>query len=359
MIPYTAKIPGTDVEFEMVPIAAGQFMMGSPGSEKGRKPAEGPQFEVRVEPFWMGKYPVTWAEYRQFMRLADLFRGFETMQPPLRPVTKDRLADAVTAPSNLYDPTFTFRKGQKPRLPAVTMSQFAAKQYTKWLSRLRDEFYRLPSEAEWEYACRAGTSTAYFFGDDPAQLEKYAWFFDNSHESPHEVGQKLPNPWGLYDMSGNVGQWVLDAYSADGYKEIAAKSVAGQSIPWDRAIRWPTRLFPRVIRGGSWDADAADCRSASRRPSNDDAWRETDPNSPKSPWWFTEPAALSVGFRIIRPLKPVAAADRARYWDADIEPIREDADERIGEGRGARGLVDPGLPGAQRQLEKVRQKEEK
>ena len=183
MIPYTAAIPGTEVQFEMVPIAGGQFMMGSPAAEKGRKADEGPQVEVRVEPFWMGKYPVTWGEYRQFMRLADLFHGFETVQPPLRPVTKDRQADAVTAPSNLYDPTFTYRKGQKPRLPAVTMSQFAAKQYTKWLSRLRDEFYRLPSEVEWEYACRAGTQTAYFFGDDPAMLEKYGWFFDNSHEA--------------------------------------------------------------------------------------------------------------------------------------------------------------------------------
>ena len=99
---------------------------------------------MHVEPFWIGKYPVTWAEYGQFMKLADLFHGFEGMTPPLRPVTKDQQSDAVTAPSNLYDPTFTFRNGQKPRQPAVTMSQYAAKQYTKWLSRLSDDFYRPP-----------------------------------------------------------------------------------------------------------------------------------------------------------------------------------------------------------------------
>ncbi len=349
MVSYTAQIPGTEVKFEMVPVPGGRFVMGSPASEKGRKPEEGPQLEVEIEPFWMGRCPVTWGEYREFMRLADTFRGFEGAQPPLRPVTKGNQADAVTAPSNLYDPTFAFRKGKNPRLPAVTMSQFAAKQYTKWVSRLSDTFYRLPSEAEWEYACRAGTTTAWFFGDDPAQLGKYAWFFDNAHETPHEVGGKLPNPWGLYDMSGNVGQWVLDEYSADGYKKFAGR--AGP-VGWHDAINWPTHLYPRVIRGSSWDADAADCRSAARRKSDDDNWRETDPNSPKSPWWFTEPAALSVGFRIIRPLKPAPADERARYWDADIKSIREDTEDRIQQGRGAKGLVDPDLPKAAEKLEK-------
>jgi formylglycine-generating enzyme len=134
MVAYTATIPGTDVEFEMVPIAGDKFKMGSPDTEKGHKPAEGPQFEAQIEPFWMGKFELTWAEYKEFMKVTDVFKGFEGMKPAVRPVTKDNEADAVTSPSNLYDPTFTFRNGQKPRLPAVTMSQFAAKQYTKWLS---------------------------------------------------------------------------------------------------------------------------------------------------------------------------------------------------------------------------------
>ena len=351
MVPYTATIPGTDVEFEMVPISGDKFKMGSPDAEKGHKPAEGPQFEVQIEPFWMGKFELTWTEYKEFMKVTDVFKGFEGMKPAIRPLTKDNEADAVTSPSNLYDPTFTFRNGQKPRLPAVTMSQFAAKQYTKWLSGLTDDFYRLPTEAEWEYACRAGTTTAYSFGNDPAELGKYAWFFDNSNETTHEVGQKRPNPWGLYDMYGNASEWVLDQYLPEGYKKFG-----GRPTNWRDAIVWPTKLFPRVLRGGSWDADAADCRSAARRPSNDLEWREIDPNSPKSPWWFTEPEALGVGFRVIRPLKPAPAAERSKYWDADLASIIDDAKDRVDQGRGARGLVDRDLPAAIKALEIERKK---
>lgn len=353
MVPYTATIPGSGVQFEMVPIAGGKFTMGSPATEKGRKPDEGPQFEVRIDPYWMGKYPVTWSEYKEFMKLTDIFNAFDAVKPPLRVLTKDNQADAVTAPSNLYDPTFTYRHGAKPRQPAVTMSQFAAKQYTKWLSRVSGQFYRLPSEAEWEYACRAGTTTAYFFGDNSVELGKYGWFFGNSHDTTHDVGQKLPNSWGLYDMCGNVGQWVLDAPLSDGYKKFAGKSVS-----WKEAIVWPTKLFPRVLRGGSWDSDAADCRSAARRGSNDNAWREIDPNSPKSPWWFTQPESLSVGFRIIRPLVAAPQAERPKYWDADVESIVEDTKDRIDEGRGAIGLVDPNLPDDVKRVEEIRRKQE-
>jgi formylglycine-generating enzyme required for sulfatase activity len=298
---------------------------------------------------WMGKFEITWAEYREFMKLTDVFKSFEGVQPPRRAVTKDNQADAVTSPSNLYDPTFTFRNGQKPRLPAVTMSQYAAKQYTKWLSLLSGDFYRLPTEAEWEHAARTDQKTAYFFGDDPGQLGKYAWSFDNSTETTHEVGQKQPSPWGLYDIYGNASEWVLDQYLPEGYKKFA-----GRPTNWKDAIVWPTKLFPRVLRGGSWDADAADCRSAARRGSSDDEWRETDPNSPKSPWWFTEPEALGVGFRIIRPLKPAPEADRAKYWDSDLSSITLDAKDRLDQGRGARGIVDPFLPDAVQKLDEQR-----
>lgn len=352
MIPYKATIPGTSVEFEMVPIAAGTFTMGSPASEKGRKPNEGPQFDVNVDAFWMGKYVVTWAEYKEYMKLADTFNAFESAKPPLRVLTKDNQADAVTAPSNLYDPTFTFKLGEGLRLPAVTMSQFAAKQYTKWLSGLRGEFYRLPSEAEWEYACRAGTKTAYFFGDNPKDLGKYGWYIKNAHETVHDVAGKKPNPWGLYDMCGNVSQWVLDAPLPDGYKKFAGKTVS-----WKDAIVWPTAVFPRVLRGGGWDSDAVDCRSAARRYSDDDAWRETDPNEPKSPWWFTEPEALSVGFRIVRPLTPAPKADRAKYWEADVQSIKDDTDNRIASGRGKLGPVDQKLPADAKRVEEQQSKQ--
>ena len=153
-------------------------------------------------------------------------------------------------------------------------------------------------------------------------------------------------------MSGNVGQWVLDEYAVDEYKKLAERR---GPIDWKDAIRWPTKLYPRAIRGGSWDADAVDCRCAARRGSDDNAWRETDPNSPKSPWWFTEPAALSVGFRIIRPLDAPPAADRGKFWDADINSIRDAVSNRLDAGRGARGLVDPELPKAEKKYEKEQQ----
>jgi formylglycine-generating enzyme required for sulfatase activity len=337
MVPYTMRIPGTSVEFEMVPVPGGTFRIGSPESEADREEHEGPQFEVAVEPFWIGKHEVTWAEYKLYMSMFDNYKKLETRG--LRVVNDGNRVDAVTAPSNLYDPTFTFEKGEKPRLPAVSMTQFAAKQYTKWLSGMCGQFYRLPSEAEWEYACRAGTTTAFFFGDDAEQLGDYAWFVDNSDDTPHEVGQKKPNPWGLHDVHGNVAEWCLDQLLKDGYAPPAAEPVAARD-----ALAWPTKLMSRAIRGGAWDLEASECRAAARMPSNEKEWRETDPNTPKSPWWLTDGMALSLGMRVIRPLDEPAGPDRARYWEADLEVIRDAVQQRLKEGRGALGTVDGQLP---------------
>ena len=344
MVAYQQKIPGSKVAMEMEPIPGGTSTIGSPRAETGRKPDEGPQFAVKIDPFWIGKYEVTWAEYQQFMQLCDVFSRFNELG--IRQVTEQNQVDAITAPSKLYDPSFTFQSGEDPRLPAVSMSQYAAKQFTKWLSLLTGTFYRLPTEAEWEHACRAGTSTAYSFGNDPAQLDQYAWYTDNSDWEAHPVGQKRPNPWGLYDMHGNVEEWVLDQYDARWYAGLK-----GRSITAAEAILWPTQLYPRVLRGGSWDDEPSACRSASRGQSDDDQWRGYDPNEPKSPWWFASDASQDVGFRIVRPLEPPPRDQWSKYWDADLEEIRRVADFRIDEeGRGQRGLVDPTLPQAIKQL---------
>ncbi|MCI0360076.1 MAG: formylglycine-generating enzyme family protein, partial [Planctomycetaceae bacterium] len=254
MVPYQATIPGTEATFEMQPIPGGKIKLGSPEGEKGRKPEEGPPFEVEIEPFWMSTCEVTWSEYKQYMAMHTLFKRL--LGEKLLPVTDANKEWVVTAPSSLYDPTFTFKQGADPKQPAVTMSQFAAKQYTKWLSGITGQYYRLPTEAEWEYACRAGTTTAYSFGDDPTQLGEYAWYYDNAGEKTQLVGQKKPNPWGLFDMHGNVGEWCLDQYLKEGYKRFEGQARAGQALPWHAAIGWPTKLYPRAIRGGSWDEDA-------------------------------------------------------------------------------------------------------
>ncbi|NBX29485.1 formylglycine-generating enzyme family protein, partial [bacterium] len=202
MVAYDDTIPGTNVTFRMVPVPGGRFRMGSPDAEAGRSADEGPVFEVDIAPFWMGRCEVTWAEYKRYMAACDLFIALQSAG--VREVAAGTEADAVTAPSNLYDPTTTFTNGEDPNQPAVTMTPFAARQYTKWLSGLTGRFYRLPSEPEWEYACRAGSATPWHAGADAADLASVAWFADNSDDTTHPVGTKQPNAWGLHDMHGNV-----------------------------------------------------------------------------------------------------------------------------------------------------------
>lgn len=339
MVAYTRTIPGTDIEYAMEPIPGGTFKLGSPDSEADRKDDEGPQIEVTVEPFWMGRYEVTWSEYKYFMGLYSVFKDLESKK--LRPVTDETKVDAITAPTELYDPSFTFELGEEPRQPAVTMTQYAAKQYTKWLSAITGNQYRLPGEAEWEYACRAGTTTAFHFGDDSGELEDYGWFYDNADEAPQEVGQKKPNPWGLYDMHGNVWEWCLDEYLEEGYAKLAGKPQTGLSV-----IAWPTKEFPRVLRGGSWDDDPEGCRAASKLASSDEEWKAQDPNLPLSPYWFTDDPARAIGFRLFRPLNELPKKDMAKYWDPDAEDISFGIDIRLEEGRGVLGIVDKELPAA-------------
>lgn len=340
MVPYEETLPGSDVTFRMIPVPGGTFRMGSAEAESDRSEDEGPQFEVAIEPFWIGAHEVTWAEYKGFMAACDLFKAVESAR--LRPaVSPDNEADAVTAPSNLYDPTTTFTHGEEPDLPASTMTQYAARQYTKWVSLLTTRFYRLPAEAEWEYACRAGTDTPWSCGSDPGALEDHAWFAGNGDDTTHAVGGKKPNAWGLHDMHGNVGEWCVDQLVAGGYTRQAGLP---QPVPLATAIQWPTKLQQRVVRGGSYYDEPERLRSAARRGSEDVAWKEVDPNLPKSPWWYTEDPALGVGMRLVRPFVAPDKPTQLKWWEPDIESIRLDAKDRLLQGRGARALVDPELP---------------
>jgi len=348
MTEYKATIPGTSVTFGMVPIPGGKFKLGSPDAEEGRQDIEGPQIVVEVGPFWMSKYELTWAEYRQYLALYGIFKEFDSRG--LRKVTAENEIDAITAPTELYDPSFTYEYGEDPQLPAVTMTQYSARQYTKWLSGIMGNFYRLPTEAEWEYACRAGTQTAYSFGDDKGSLEDYAWYFENSDSKPHKVGEKKPNSWGLYDVHGNVAEWTLDQVLDDGYKQFAGKNLKAED-----ALVWPTKLVPRAIRGGSFDDDAENCRSAARLGSQEREWKTEDPNLPLSPWWFTSDPTRGIGFRVVRPLvEPATREAKERFWAIDAEETRDAVDNRMNEGRGVRGLVDRDLPEAIKQLKAKR-----
>jgi formylglycine-generating enzyme required for sulfatase activity len=173
MKPYTETIPGTSIKFEMVPVPGGTFRMGSPAGEAGRADDEGPQHEVTIRPFYMGKLEVTWDEYDQFAFSLDIAK-----ERPQGDASKQTSAgkqapvvDAVTRPTPPYaDESFGYGKG---RQPAISMTHHAAVEYCRWLSQKTGKTYRLPTEAEWEYACRAGSKTAYSFGDDPKQLGQY------------------------------------------------------------------------------------------------------------------------------------------------------------------------------------------
>ncbi len=315
---YTEAIPDTDVKFDMVPIPGGKFTMGSPEGEKDRNDDEGPQHEVAVEPFWMGKCEVTWDEYELWGLSIDVqHRELARKTSGEEPTERELLVDAITQPTKPYS-DMTFGMG-KEGYPAICMTQLAARVYCKWLSAKTGRYYRLPTEAEWEYAARAGTDTAYSFGDDPEKLGDYAWHFENSDDGYHKIGQKKPNPWGLYDMHGNVSEWVLDQYIPDYYKQLAGKTA---TCP----LAAPTTEYPRVTRGGCWDDDPEKLRSAVRTGSSED-WKMQDPQIPKSIWYTTE--VYCPGFRIVRPLK-TPDAEEAKLYEPDIEIIKEYAEAQAG-----------------------------
>jgi len=311
MKPYTEVVPGMDVTFDMVPIPGGKFLMGSPESEADRNDNEGPQLEVEIEPFWMGKCEVTWEEYDSWSLKLDMQRRKLKRDAGGNEFSNwELLVDAIARPTNAYT-DMTFGMGHDG-YPAICMTQYAAKVYCKWLCANTGRYYRLPTEAEWEYACRAGTTTAYSFGDDPGDLDDYAWYFDNSDDQYHKVGQKKPNPWGLYDMHGNVSEWVLDQFVPDFYKKHAPGPVKG-------LLAVPTTEFPRVVRGGSWDDDPNGLRSAARRGS-DPKWKMQDPQIPQSIWFLTD--ANFVGFRVIRPLR-VPTVEEAKLYEPDPQIMKE------------------------------------
>jgi formylglycine-generating enzyme required for sulfatase activity len=302
---YRETIGDSGVGFDLVPIAGGRFLMGSPAGEKDRKDDEGPQVEVDVAPFWMGRHEVTWAEYDQWNTDAS------------RPMEKK--PDGVARPTPPYM-DMTFNMG-RDGYPAICMSHIAARQYCAWLSQKTGRFYRLPTEAEWEYACRAGAGTAWSCGDDEKALDAHCWHAGNSARvlepgapaapAYHQVGTKRPNAFGLHDMHGNVAEWVADTYLADAY--AAANGAAPRRDPF-----FPPKLdakgrpvrFPHVARGGSWRDPASMSRSAARLVS-ESSWNQRDPQVPKSWWYLTE--AQNIGFRVVRPRREPGAEERARF----------------------------------------------
>jgi formylglycine-generating enzyme required for sulfatase activity len=311
---YTETIPLADnATLKMLPIPGGEFTLGSPDSEDGRSDDEGPQRTIKIEPFWMAETEITWGHYMRFMENGELRNkdgslekngNVQVPEPPL--LGNPDLYDAISQPTSLTHPMHNNmgnNSGYDPKYPATAMTQHAASKFCEWLTAQTGHYYRLPTEAEWEYACRAGTTTTYSFGDDVSKLGEYAWYFENSDGSYQPVGTKKPNPWGLYDMHGNMSEWTLDAYLPN-YKKHPDRSVTPFALS-------PKR-YPRVTRGGDWDKDPEDLRSAARLPS-DQGWKDTDPQDPKSLWYIS--GHWGLGFRVIRPARNPTLEEMHLLWN--------------------------------------------
>ncbi len=314
----TATLAG-NATYDLVPIPGGEFTIGSPASEAGRKDDEGPQRKLKVEPFWMGKLEITWDIYRPFMengksrnKNGSLNRDSNIMTPEAPTVGDgETLNDSITQPTPPYMPMhFEMGEGYSKSYPAVGMTHHAANKFCEWLSEQTGHFYRLPTEAEWEYACRAGTTTAYSFGDDASKLGEYAWFAENSEYSYQKVGMKKPNAWGLHDMHGNVSEHVLDQYLPDAYSKLKDGDAAS-------FVPAPNR-YPTAVRGGNWESDKVELLRSAARVGSDPMWKVIDPQIPKSIWYFTN--APFLGFRIVRPLKTPTAEEMHAYWNQGPGP---------------------------------------
>ncbi len=299
---FTEKIPGSSVSFKMIAVPGGTFFMGSQPDEPFRKDDEGPVREAEISSFFMAEIETSWEEYLTFYSQTAA-EGRSTDSEGLR---NKKLVnpDAISGATPPYgQPDQGWGLGKRP---AISFSFHAAETYCKWLSNVTGKTYRLPTEAEWEYACRAGTTSPYFFPGNPKKFEKtglLARFLKNdtavintyiiySGNSPNktELPDKVnPNPYGLKNMSGNVAEFCSDWYSVDTYSKYPEGILKDPKGPDDGT--------EHVVRGGSFLSSADAVRSAARDYTRTQAWLRTDPQMPKSIWWYSD--CFNVGFRVV------------------------------------------------------------
>ena len=282
---YSEKIPNSDLSIEMIFIQGGEYSMGNKNSN----------VNTQISSFWMSKYEITWEIYNLFMEF-DQSNKLEYI------IDGDTIkVDGISKPTTPYT-DMTFGMGYEG-FPAVNMTHFAASKFCKWLSLITGNYYRLPTEAEWEYACRSGTSSDYYYGDDISLIDEYSWNKNNSDNSYQRVGQKIPNKWGLHDMLGNVSEWVADSYDDNIFKSKKLKK--------DPFI-FNESKYPKVYRGGSWN-DEPSSLLTHKRFYSDNSLQKRDPQIPKSQWWNTD--APNIGFRIVRVNKDDSESRRNMFWN--------------------------------------------
>ncbi len=296
---FTETIPGTTISLNMKAIPGGTFTIGSPEKEQFRKADEGPQKEVKLSPYFMAEVEVTWDTYLAFYS-ATAAEGRSTDTEGSR--TEDDV-DAISGPTPPYgQPDQNWGLGSRP---AITMSYHSAETFCKWLSKVTGKTYRLPTEAEWEYAARGGTSTPFFIAGDPKdfgekglirklfgsgneEINNYIVFEKNSQLKTMEPEMIEANPFGLKNMSGNAAEYCLDWYAEDAYEQLQNGAIDPKG---------PASGEEHVIRGGSFKSEIGEVRSAARDFTKSVDWMKTDPQMPKSIWWLSDCNYIS--FRVV------------------------------------------------------------
>jgi formylglycine-generating enzyme required for sulfatase activity len=278
---YDQKL-GPNVNFKMVAVPGGKFQIGSKSIMADND--ESPSTEIELSPFWIAEHEVTFAEWDLYFNDASL------------PQSKN--IDGVTRATPQYI-DLTWGMGRDVNHPVNSMSHQTTMMYCKWLYSKTGFFYRLPTEAEWEYACRAGTNSSAL---EPEALKTLGYFKDNSDNKFHHVKEKKPNAWGLYDMLGNLSEWTIDQYDPAYYATI------NKTDP----MTTPGPKYPRTARGGSYLDNATQLRCSNRIPS-DAKWNQRDPQVPKSRWWLTD--GMFMGFRVVRPAKQPEKEEIEKFYD--------------------------------------------
>ncbi|MDD4646085.1 MAG: SUMF1/EgtB/PvdO family nonheme iron enzyme [Bacteroidales bacterium] len=294
---FVEKIPTTDVSFKMVAIPGGTFTMGSPDDEPYHKSDEGPVKEVTVSQFYMAEVEVSWDEFLAYYA--------QTARPGKTAVKYDldtiKTVDAIIGATPPYgQPDQNWGKGKRP---VISASYTSALTYCKWLSIVTGKKYRLPTEAEWEYAARGGKETPYFFEGNPesfvkskflskkkdtTMINRYVVYKENSQAKTQEPSFVLANPYGLKNMLGNVAEFCSDWYAPDTYSRYKEPLVDPKG---------PAKGTEHVVRGGSYKSPADQVRVAARESTHTQDWLRTDPQSPKSIWWYSD--CFFVGFRVV------------------------------------------------------------
>ncbi|MDL2245336.1 SUMF1/EgtB/PvdO family nonheme iron enzyme [Parabacteroides sp. OttesenSCG-928-J18] len=306
---FEEQIPGTAVTVAMKAIPGGTFQMGSTAKEPFRREDEGPVRTVTVSPFFMAEIETSWDQYWAFY--AQTMSEGRIPPEDVYANNSNPEVDAISGPTPPFGfPDQGWGGGERP---AITMTHYAAETFCQWLSQKTGKKYRLPTEAEWEYAARGGTETPYFFPGSPKDysnlgfwrkifdaktdsISPYVIYTNNSRNRTQEPSVVRANPFGLKNMSGNVMEYCADKYDEKAYSK------------WAEQVTDPlvTEGEEWVVRGGNYASDASELRVAARDYTKHDTWLKTDPQQPKSIWWYSD--IRGVGFRVV--CEPASAIEQ-------------------------------------------------